>query len=78
MLRPTLHYTTVTLPIPGHVQIKKKITKRDMIPQDSSDLGSIAHIMSESHVWLYKEPAGCWRMGQQRIKTVMLYPNRVF
>lgn len=34
--------------------------------------------MSESHVWLYTKPAGCWEMGQQRTITLMLNPNRAF
>lgn len=34
--------------------------------------------MSESHVWLYTKPAGCWEMGPQRTITLMLNPNRAF
>lgn len=75
-----LHYTTVcTFSPPGLMQVKTKYpNQRHLIPQEGSDLGSIAHIMSESHVWLYTKPVVCWKMGQQRTITLILNPNRAF
>lgn len=60
MANSSPHYIIVCiLPAPGNMQVKKHHYQRQAIPQEGSDLGSLAHILSESHVWLYSEPVGC-------------------